>query len=307
MSTPTRAAALVALILIVAACGNAASSGPPTGSTAPSKPPSGAPTGAPSSTPGAFGAIEHPTGATDVVLRYDETGGFAPMEWSASSAPIFTLYGDGAIIFRNLSGEPPPAVGSVRPFLPFRTARMSEEQIQTLLEFALGVGGLGTARPNYPNDMVADASSAVFTVNAGGLAKTVSVYGLGIEGEGVPDIPSRRAFAALRDRLVDIDKAGSIRTDIYAPDRYRAILLDGQPGAPDQRAWPWRQFQASDFVVDTGPNAFPLPARVLTVADVEVLAIAPYEGGFIGMPLGGPGNGKIYSLSLRPLLPDDKK
>jgi hypothetical protein len=294
-------------MLVLAACGSAASSGPPTGSTAPSNPPSEAPTGAPTSTPGAFGAIEHPTGASDVVLRYDETGGFVPMEWSASSAPIFTLYGDGTIIFRDLSGEPPAALGSVRPYLPFRTARMSEDQIQTLLEFALGAGGLGTARPNYPNDMVADATSAVFTVNAGGLAKTVSVYGLGIEGQGVPDVPSRRAFLGLRDRLLDIDKGGSIKTDLYAPDRYRAILLEGQPGAPDQRAWPWKGITVGDFVADSDPNGFQLPARVLSVADVEVLGVAPYKGGFTGMPLVGPGDGKIYSLSLRPLLPDDKK
>ena len=43
--------------------------------------------------------------------------------------------------------EPLEPVGSVFPMHPFRTARLSEEQVQELLEFALGEGGLGIARP----------------------------------------------------------------------------------------------------------------------------------------------------------------
>ena len=53
------------------------------------------------------------------------------------------------------------------------------------------------------------------------------------------------------------------------------------------------------------PNAFQLPARVLTVAEVEALGISPYRGGFQGLTLIGPADGKPYSFSLRPLLPDE--
>jgi len=303
MSMLRRPVALAALILIVAACGSAGLGGSPAASATASSPP----TGAPSSTPGTFGAIEHATGATDVILRYDETGGFAPMEWAASSAPIFTLYGDGTIVFRNERQDPMPPVGSVRPFLPFRTAEMNEEQIQALLEFALGPGGLGTARPNYPNDRIADASNAVFTLRAGGLSKTVSVYALGIDSAQVPDAQSRKAFVGLRDHLVDIDQGGTITTAVYAPGRYRGILQEGQPGAPDQRAWPWKDIKTSAFVPDGDPNGFQVPTRALTVAEVGSLGIGPYQGGFIGLPLVGPGDGKFYTLSLRPLLPDEAK
>ncbi|MEO8572105.1 MAG: hypothetical protein ABI553_10455, partial [Chloroflexota bacterium] len=249
----------------------------------------------PSATPGTVGAIDHATGASDVILRYDETGGFVPMEWSASSAPIFTLYGDGTIVFRDSRQERVAPIGSIRPFNPFRTARMSEPQIQSLLEFAFGAGGLGTARPKYANDMVADATDAVFTINAGGVAKIVSVYALGIETNGVADLAARRAFARLRDHLVDIDQGGSIPTDVYAPDRYRAILLEGQPGAPDQRAWPWPAIPTAAFVAPADPNSPQLPTRVMTIAEVERLGIAPYQGGFVGLPLAGPGDGKFYS------------
>jgi hypothetical protein len=297
-----RPAALAALVLIVAACANPLASGSPPTSATPSNPP----TTVPSASPSGVGAIDHTTGATDVILRYEEGGGMMMAGSSATVAPIFTLYGDGTMIFRNLSRDPLQAIGSVIPFAPFRTARMNEEQIQSLLEFSLGPGGLGVARADYPNDMISDVTTAVFTVNAGGLAKKVSVYALGIESPQVPDAGARAAFVRLRDHLLDIDDGGSIKTDVYAPDRYRGILLEGQPGGIDQRSWPWPGIKATEFVGDGNADAFQIPTRVMTDAEVAMLGLAPYQGGFIGMPLAGPGDGNFYSLSLRPLLPDDK-
>ncbi len=301
MSKLLRPAALAALLLIVAACSGATSNGSPAGSVGPSSPPS-----APPASPAA-GAIDHATGATDVLLRYDQGGGFLMPAFTATQAPIFTLYGDGTIIFRNTTQDFPPAIGSVTPFHPFRTARMNEEQIQSLLEFALGQGGLGVARADYPNNTVADAGNAIFTVKAGGVDKTVTVGALGIDSPQVPDQLARKAFVTLRDRLVDIDKGGSIKTAVYVPERYRGILLEGQPGAPDQKSWPWKDIKPSDFVNAGDPNAMPLPAHVMTAAEVASLGIDPFQGGFVGLPLAGPGDGKVYSLNVRPLLPDDSK
>jgi hypothetical protein len=302
MSMLSRPAALAALVVVLAACtGSGASSAPsvsPTGSAGPSS--------APSSTPGTVGAIEHKTGPTDVILRYDEGGGFVMPAYTAAQAPAFTLYGDGTLIFRPVKADPLPAVGSVMPFQPFRTAKMSEDQIQTLLDHALNEGGLGAARAEYMDMQVSDASTAVFTVNAGGLAKTVSVYALGLDSPQMPDLQIRKAMATLRDRLLDIDQGGTVKTDVYAPDRYRAILLEGQPGAPDQKAWPWPEVKPAEFVSNGDPNAMPLPARVMTAAEIGPLGIKPSEGGFVGLPLAGPGDGKFYNLSVRPLLPDDK-
>src|SRR4051794_36666162 len=142
MSMLSRSAGLAALVLVLAACSNAGTSGSPPGTTATPNPPSAPP----SSSAGAVGAIQHKTGATDVVLRVDEGGGMMMASYTAANAPAFTLFGDGTLVFRNVrSGEPIPAIGSVMPLLPFRTAKMSEDQIQTLLAFALGQGGLGAA------------------------------------------------------------------------------------------------------------------------------------------------------------------
>jgi hypothetical protein len=299
MSKLSRLAALAALVLVLAACTGSGASSATSGSPAGS--------GGPSAAPSTVGAIEHKTGPTDVILRFDEGGGFVMPAYTAAQAPAFTLYGDGTLIFRPVKADPLPAVGSVMPFQPFRTAKMSEDQIQSLLDHALNEGGLGAARAEYMDMQVSDASTAVFTVNAGGLAKTVSVYALGLDSPDVPDLQIRKALATLRDRLLDIDQGGTVKTDVYAPDRYRAILLEGQPGAPDQRAWPWPEVKPAEFVSNGDPNAMPLPARVMTAAEIEALGIKPFEGGFVGLPLAGPGDGKFYGLSVRPLLPDDTK
>ena len=225
-----RPALVSALVVIAAACtsgGAGPSSGPP------SNAPSGAPSGAPSPSSGIFGEIDHATGATDVLLRYEEGGGFMMPAFIATQAPIFTLYGDGTIIFRNPMAETPPAVGSVMPQNPFRTAKLSEEQIQEVLKFALGDGGLGVARANYENMMIADAGTAIFTVDAGGIKKAVSVYALGLEMEGMPDALARAAFKNLAERL------GRLRQRRRDPDRrVRPRALPRHPDGRRRRAGP---------------------------------------------------------------------
>jgi hypothetical protein len=288
------------LAVLLAACTGGGTSVSPAASPGGS----GSPTETPIESP-AFGAIGHPTGSTDVILRFEEGGGFVMPAFLATQAPAFTLYGDGTIIFRNQLLDPLEPVGSVFPMHPFRTARLTEEQVQGLLASALGEFGLGVARPEYPNDLVADAGTAVFTVNAGGLTKTVSIYALGLEGEGVPDAGARAGFLKLAERLQTIDSGGVFDTTEFVPERYRGILLEGQPGVPDARAWPWTDIDPADFVSNADPNAFQLPARVLSPDEVEALGIEPSSGGYQGLNLSGPDDGKVYSFSLRPLLPDE--
>ncbi len=299
---PRRSASLLltpALAILVAACSAAGGASP-----APASPGSSA---APSVAPAATDpdAIDHKTGATDIVLRYEEGGGFIMPAFTASAVPHFSLYGDGTVIFRNPMAEAPPAEGSVFKMNPLRTAKLSEAQIQELLLLALGEGGLATARPNYPNDMVADASTAIFTIEAGGLKKTVSVYALGLEVEGMIDGPARAAFKKLADRLTDFDQGGTIATAVYAPPAYRGVLFEA-PGieAPDVRNWPWPDLTPADFTPDADPNGVQFPHRVMTPAEIDLLRINDYQGGFQNLVLMDP-DGKPYTFSLRPLLPGE--
>ena len=52
------------------------------------------------------------------------------------------------------------------------------------------------AREEYRYDMIADASTATFTIDAAGGQKTVNVYALGIEDPAIPDAEARAAFSA---------------------------------------------------------------------------------------------------------------
>jgi hypothetical protein len=274
-------------------------------SAAPSPAASGAPSAASSDSP-AVGAIDHKTGATDVVLRYEEGGGFIMPSFAASFVPHFTLYGDGTVIFRNPMLEVPPAAGSVFLSNPLRTATLSEEQIQDILVYALGEGGLGAARPNYTNDMVADAGTAIFTMEAGGVKKTVSVYALGMDTQGGADAPARAAFQKLATKLTDFDQGGTIETAVYEPAAYRGVVFEA-PGAtaPDVRDWPWPDLTIADFKPDADPNGNQFPHRVMTAAEVDLLDVSDYQGGFQNMTIRDP-DGKTFTFTLRPLLPEEK-
>ena len=293
MSNIIRATLAIAIVALLAACSRSGAADVPTGVS-------------PTASPPGLGAIEHATGPTDVVLRYDVGGGMMMAGWAASQAPIFTLYGDGTVVFRNQTAEMPPPEGSVTRTNPFRTARLSEEQIQDLLVFALGESTLGVARAQYDNPMITDVGTSTFTVDAGGLKKTVSVYALGMETEGVPDQGARRAFNALATRLGDFDQGGSIATDVYEPTAYRGVLMDGTGMVvPDVRTWPWKDIKPADFAGPADPNAFQMATRTLTPDEVAGLGVDGPEGGFGGMVLSGPGGGTLYSLAVRPLLPDE--
>lgn len=303
---PRRPAPFVVLIpalaLLVLACSSAG--------TGPSGSPSGVPTAAPTELPEASPAgdrIEHLTGATDILLRYEEGGGFVMPAFMASVTPHFTLYGDGSVIFRNPALEIPPMQGSVAVFNPLRTATLSEEQIQDLLVFALGEGGLAAARPDYRNDMVADAPTATFTVNAAGISKSVAIYALGMEVQGLADAPARAAFAKLAERLTDFDQGGTVPTDVYTPEAYRATLFES-PGvvAPDIRAWPWTDLAVTDFKPSADPNGLQFPHRTMTAEDLARLKVTDFQGGFQSVVITGP-DGKTYTLSARPILPDESE
>lgn len=298
MSKLNRLALFPVVLIALAAC----TSGGGGTSSAPS---SGGPSSAPSTSPSAgFGEIEHATGATDVLLRFETGGGFVPPSFLAIEAPIFTLYGDGTVVFRNPALELPQPIGSVYPLNPFRTLKLTEDQMQQVLGFALGEGGLGVARASYENNMISDAPTTVFTVDAGGLKKTVSIYALGMDIEGVPDGPARAAFQRLAERLGDFDGDGAVTSEVFQPDRYRGVLMDGA-AAPDQIKWPWADLKPEDFAFPADSNAFQRADLVLTQAQVDELGLKDVQGGFQGLTIESPDGSKVYSFVLRPLLPDE--
>jgi hypothetical protein len=275
---------LLLTTILAVACGGGGSPGP---SSSPE--PTGTPIG-----------IEHATGATDVVLQFEEGGGFVPMGFLAGQAPTLKLYGDGTVIFRDWTQPQPPAVGDLIPQLPFQVVRLTEDQVQELLASVIGPGALGIARAAYDPGNVADAPTAVFTLTAGGTTKTVSVVALGFDNPQSPDALILRQLAAAGDRLRGFSAPGAA---LWTPDQYRGILSPDAFGNP--REWPWPDITPADFHELKVPNGFTWNARTMSAAEIAVLGFEDIEGGFLNLVLNGPGDGKVYSFTLRPLLPDE--
>jgi hypothetical protein len=287
---PRRLALATALILATTVgCIPAGDRGTPDTSSGPTTGPTPAPT---------IAGIEHPTGATDIILRFEEGGGFVPIDFLATQAPSFTLYGDGTVVFWDSQAMPPEPVGNVTRSVPFQTIRLGEEGIQALIEQALGPGGLGIAAGPYMG-LGADIPSATFTINADGRQKQVTVVGLtpDMHPQDVLIVTSLANFAD-RLRTFGNDVAGEV---VYEPTGYRGTLqkIDQANGAVAD--WPWTDLQPSDFTA--GANDF-LLLHTLTPAQVAALAVPGAEGGMLGVNI--QKDGKLYSLALRPLLPDEK-
>lgn len=284
---------VASVALIAAAC---SSGGAPPSSA------SSSPTPAPT-----IAGIDHPTGATDVVLQFEEGGGFVPIDFLANQAPLFTLYGDGRIIFQQtLASFPEPGPDGVIRGNPWRTAQLDAAQVEELLAFALREGGLGAARDKYEAQGVADAANSIFTIDAGGLKKTVVVNALGFEANAGPDDAARRGFKLLADRLRDFDRGGSIESDVYLPDNIRAVLIEreGDPAAKPM-AWPWPKLTMADFKANiNGEGATQFPHRTVTAVEVQDLGLGDITGGVQGVTVTGP-DGKVYWMVLRPLLPNE--
>ena len=285
-------ALLIALTLIVTACGGGASwaSGSPSGSPAPTTAPP---------TDGTF--LEHAMGRTDVVFRFEEGGGFVPMGFFATQAPQFTLYGDGTVLFRDPNAAPAPSAGKVFALDPYLIGRLSEPQIQAFLQFALEDGGLRVAHGHYSPGNVADIPTAIFTFNAGGLTKTVSVEALGFDNPDSPDAEILRTMAVLGERVRSF--ASQVESETaWVPDRWRGILTEGEFQLP--QPWPWTDVNPADFVQPVGPDAPQFPILTLTAVQVAALGLTGIEGGFVELQLAGP-DGRTYGLALRPILPDE--
>jgi hypothetical protein len=299
MSMPTRRSALLVLALVVAtACSTGGSS---------SSTPTGAASPAQTSSPTVTG-IAHPTGPGEIVLRLDESGGFVPPEFLAAHVPQFTLYGDGTVVFTAMEPSRPARADNVSVGEPIRTAKLSEDQVQQLLEYAIRDGRLGVAKAEYQNPLVADAATAVFTLDADGAKKTVSVVALGMEDpELTPDTEIKHSLAALGNRLRDFDLGGTIAASPYEPEAYRGILLEqeGLEGVT-VRDWPWSDLSPADFAMPQDPNVLQHGTAVLAQEQAATLGVDGFENGIASGVFLRDDAGKVYSFVLRPLLPDEQ-
>ena len=250
---------------------------------------------------GALGAIDHPTGPTDVVLSLETGGGFVPFGYFMTQAPTFVLYGDNSVIFR--PSVDPEGTG----FPPFVKATLSPEQVDALLTYALSVGRLADADAHYVEMSVSDAPTTVFTVNAGGVDKTVSVYALDIGEHTGPDAAMYSAFQDLAALLstfeTQVEKGQVLTAEPYQVESYRAVLSPSDLAQPDLIDWPFPDLTPADFEPMADNPNFLLGA--LTPEQLSAVTTVP-SGGSPGIGVRSPDGTAAYTLQWRPLLPGEE-
>lgn len=249
-----------------------------------------------------LGSIDHPTGAADIVFRFEEGGGFVPMGHFPTEAPVFTLYGDRRVIFDAVFAAMPPDADGIGRIPPYWTVTLTEPEVQSFLSAAISDGGLGVAKETFP-PKGADMPTSIFTINAGGTSKTVSVTGLGVDRGSDPDAPVLRALSGLADRIraFAVEVTGET---VWVPDRWRGVLTPDTLLPP--RAWPWPGIEPDDFVQPDDPNGPRFPLRTMTAAEVAELGLTEIDGGFSNLALAAP-DGTVYLFALRPLFPDEPR
>jgi hypothetical protein len=292
VKTTQKACLAMLSVLVFGACSPAASL--PLGSPTP--------VGA-TPTPTARTGIEHPTGAKDVILRFEEGGGFVPVDFFVTQAPSFTLYGDGTAIFRDAFANQPEPFGDVIRSVPFMAIRLAEDQVQAMLEFALGPGGLALATGPYMGPG-ADLPTATFTISLGSQTKSVSVTGLGLDWQGA-DAIIVAALGRLAERLRGFGN-DVVGEQVWTPERYRGVLQPADQPVANAVAWPWPDIEPTEFVKLEGEDAPRLPVRTMSPAEVAQLGIPGFEGGLQNLVLQDPAR-KQYTFALRPLLPDEQR
>ncbi len=249
------------------------------------------------------GPLEHATGATDVLFRFDRSPDFAVGDLVGElfqPGPEFTLYGDGTVIFRDDVAPNQPSPSRIVRARPFMIAHFDEDQVQAFLRFALDEGGLWSACDRYETQDSDVSSSDTFTLHAGGIDRRVDNAGDG-------------PFGPLYERIGDFGAANPTAA-VWVADRYWGNLLDASvfqyigdgvtPGLVESGsvAWPWPGIVPTDFV---GLADLTSGRRVMSIAEAAVLGLSNNGGVVQRVYLRGPDGETIYYFSLWPMSPDE--
>jgi hypothetical protein len=287
--------ALAAIGLLVSACTGAA--------VAPS---SGASPGA-SGVPGGS-AIAHPSGPHDLVIRYEEIGGFVAPEVIVTRYPIVSIYGDGTTITEG----PVPAIYPGMALPNLQAAKITEAGLQKLLVLADADGLLG---PDASFDAIgiADATTAQFTVVARGATHVIGAYALSASPDDAGLDPTTaaaraklRAFAAAVGDVHSTLGADAAPDAPYAYDGIRLYVTPGPPVVSDPNlartplAWPLSTPLASFGEPGTGSMS---GARCGVVTGADLDKLRPLLAGATVIT-GWTSGGATFTFLPLPLLPD---
>jgi hypothetical protein len=257
--------------------------------------------------------IEYPEGADELVLRYELTGGFVPLEYLVTEMPITSIYGDGRVFSQGpqIMIYPPPALP------PVNLERLTPEGVGMVLQEAQAAGLLeGEQTWDEAAGFVADAGTGVLTINADGETHVVSVYAPGMSD--IADMLSdeeldfRRRFDAFVGKLTALGEwlTPDVFTDVEADIPYDRLQIVSQPAdvlpaptdvQPNELDWPL----ATSLAELGEPHALIEMGRCFVLEGQEFADVMSVMSEATTLTRWNSA-GEQYVLYVRPLLPDEE-
>jgi hypothetical protein len=299
-SRPIRLAVVTFLAGIVVACSSAASSGSP----APTAPPSALPPG--STVPSTSSSPAATVGA--LLLKVTSEGGFIDPAATLAALPTVAVYTDGRI----LTPGPVDAIYPGPLLSPVAVRDVGPSGAAAILAAIkqVGLDKPASANPGIPGD----AGTNVFTAVVDGTT-TMSRFAGARPGQPGGPIASGAeegaAAIALMARLLDSGETwgAPAATDTrYVPAGYRVYVAPGAPQADPQAsrspvAWPLsRPLAEFGSPADPDRGIAGLRQGVVLGADAATLGAVLERATAVTAFTSG---GSSYTLSVRPLLPDE--
>jgi hypothetical protein len=280
-----RPAALLLAALVVGACvGTAGASGP---------------SARPSTSP-------VPIDPDRAVFRVSWEGGFVAPGAILGRLPVIAVYADGRVIIQGPQLMIYP--GLLMPNLQERTLKPGA--LGRLIELARDKDLLRTVHYDFPG--IADATDTVLTIDLDGKTYRISVYALAEAGvDARPAVSANEATTKGRAALrAFIDALTGVPASDFADQEHpyvaKAIRIYASKGAPNAELpqptidWPLEDLaRAGEAVPDRGVE---VRCQVISGDDLAtVLPLLDHANALSTFRSGG----KLYSLIVRPLLPDE--
>lgn len=186
--------------------------------------------------------IDVPTGADEVVVRVEWSGGFTMLEWAFRQLPVLVIGGDRRVY----TGAPVAEIYPGPLVYPINERSLSSAGLQQVMHLAASLGLLATP-PDYdlPSGIgIADAADTVVTLVADGVTYVHRAYALDIEGTSTPARARLRQFVDTVGNLEALVGTAALGTEQpFVPARFRiraaeATMTDPSGVEPSIVEWP---------------------------------------------------------------------